>query len=218
MAAGWGWLTVVSRRQGLSRRILPYAPSGGDPVGRLFRSASPTAMLPAGTGTGRCRPEGDGSMTNAHGPWVPPYPAAPPTPPAPRRRRSRWLTVGLPLGVLALVGVVLAVWTGIGALRSALGPAQQAARDYATALVDGRWDDAQGQLCARDRAEVTPAALAQRYSSPDLTGYRLERTDVVSSNGTTSGEARLVFTTASGPGSTTVLPLEEDGGTWHPCP
>jgi hypothetical protein len=157
-------------------------------------------------------------MTHAHDPWPPPYPAAPPVGPAPRRRRSRWLTVALPLGLLGLVGIGVAVWWAVHAFLGALAPAQQAATDYATALVDGRWDDAQGQLCTRDRSAVTAGALAEQYSSPDLTGHRLEGISVVSSNGSTSGEARLVFTTASGPDTTVVLPLEEDGGTWRPCP
>jgi hypothetical protein len=158
--------------------------------------------------------EGD-QMTNAH---VPSYPTAPPTPPAPRRRRSRWLTIGLPLAVLALVGIGVGVWFGVRAFMGAIGPAQQAAGDYATALVEGRWDDAQAQLCEQDRSTVTADALEQEYSSPDLTGHRLEGISVTSSNGRTSGEARLVFTTDGGLDTTTVLPLEKDGDVWRPCP
>ena len=153
-------------------------------------------------------------MTNAHDP----YPTAPPAAPAPRRRRSRWLTIGLPIGVLALVAIGVAVWFGVRGFLGTLGPAQQAAEDYATALVDGRWADAQAQLCDDDRSTVTAEALAQQYSASDLTGYRLEGINVVSSNGRTSGEARLVFETPGGLDTTTVLPLEEDGDTWRPCP
>jgi len=156
-------------------------------------------------------------MTNAHGPTAVPYPAAPPSPPATRRRRSRWLTIGLPVGLLVLVGVAAAVWLAIGALKDALGPAQDAADGYATALVDERWDDAQSQLCASARTTVTADALAQQYPS-DLTGYRVEGINVTSSNGVTSGEARLVFTTSTGLDTTTVLPLEKDGDIWRPCP
>ena len=157
-------------------------------------------------------------MTNAHEPWAPPHPAAPPVQPAPRRRRSRWLTIGLPVGLLLLVGVGVALWLGVRAFMGAIGPAQQAAEDYATALVDARWRDAQAQLCDADRSTVTAEALAQQYSASDLTGYRLEGIEVVSSNGRTSGEARLVFQTPGGLDTTTVLPLEKDGDTWRPCP
>ncbi|MCZ2830338.1 hypothetical protein O2W14_15990 [Modestobacter sp. VKM Ac-2986] len=154
-------------------------------------------------------------MTYTQGPWTPP---TDPYQPAPPRRRSRWLTIGLPIGLLVFVCLGVAVWFGVRAFLGSLGPAQQAAEDYATALVDGRWDDAQGQLCGGDRSVVTADALAQEHSSPDLTGYRLEGIEVVSSNGRTSGAARLVFETASGLDTTTVLPLEEDGDTWRPCP
>ena len=157
-------------------------------------------------------------MTYAHGPAAAPWPAAPPSPPAPRRRRSRWLTVGLPVGLVLLTALAVGVWFAVRALMGALAPAQDAAENYATALVEGRWADAQGQLCFRDRSAVTADALAQQYSSSGLTGYRIEGISVVTSNGETSGQATVVFTTGSGLDSTTVLPLEEDGGTWRPCP
>jgi len=162
-------------------------------------------------------------MTGTQGPWPGgpvglPYAPAPPAPPAPRRRRSRWLTVGLPLGVLLSAGLVAAIVVAVHALSGALAPAQQAASSYARALVDGRWNDAQGQLCAHDRSTVTADALAQHYSSPALTGYRLDGINVSSVNGRSSGEARLVFTTADGLETATVLPLADDDGTWRPCP
>jgi hypothetical protein len=157
-------------------------------------------------------------MTNPQGPWAPPSPAAPWAQPAPRRRRSRWLTVGLPVGLVVLLAVCVGVWFGVRAFFGTLGPARQAAEDYATALVDGRWGDAQGQLCERDRSAVSADALEQQYAANDLTGYRLEGINVVSSNGRTSGEARLVFETPDGLDTTTVLPLEKDGDTWRPCP
>ncbi|GAB4081339.1 hypothetical protein GCM10028783_22880 [Modestobacter muralis] len=160
-------------------------------------------------------PRGTSPITYPQEPWAPP---AHPYQPAPPRRRSRWLTIGLPIGVLALVCLGVAVWFGVRAFLGTLGPARTAAEDYATALVEGRWDDAQGQLCESDRSVVTADALAQEYSSPDVTGYRLEGINVVSSNGRTSGEARLVFETTSGLDTTTVLPLEKDGDTWRPCP
>ena len=157
-------------------------------------------------------------MTNAQGPDAASWPAAPPGPPVPRRRRSRWLTIGLPVAVLVLAAVGVAVWSAVGAVRGAVGPAQDAAEEFADAVVDGRWDDAQGQLCVRDRSTVTADALAQQYALTGLTGYRVDGISVVTSNGETSGEAQVVFTTDTGLDSTTLLPLEEDDGTWRPCP
>ena len=116
-----------------------------------------------------------------------------PAQPAPRRR-SRWLAIGLPIGLEVLVGLGVAVWFG------------------------GRWADAQGELCERDRSAVTAEALEQQYSTTDLTGYRPEGVNVVSSNGRTSGGARLVSRTPNGLDTTTVLPLEKDGEAWQPCP
>jgi hypothetical protein len=119
---------------------------------------------------------------------------------------------------VVLIAVGLAVWFGVRALMGALGPAQDAADRYATALVEERWADAQAQLCSRDRAAVTAEALAQQYASPDLTGHRVAGISVYTSNGETTGEAQLVFTTSTGLDTTTLLPLEKDGDTWRPCP
>lgn len=156
-------------------------------------------------------------MTNPQETWAPPSPAAW-AQPAPRSRRSRWLTVGVPVGLVVLLAVCVGVWFGVRAFLGTLGPVGQAAEDYATALVDGRWADAQGQLCERDRSAVSADALEQQYATSDLTGYRVEGISVVSSNGRTSGEARLVFETPNGLDTTTLLPLEKDGDTWRPCP
>ena len=41
---------------------------------------------------------------------------------------------------------------------------------------------------------------------------------MVTTNGRTSGEARLAFTTADGLETSTVLPLADEHGTWRPCP
>jgi hypothetical protein len=148
----------------------------------------------------------------------PPAPYAPPGPPV-RRRRSRWLTIGLPLGlVLLLGGCATAVVLLVHALGDAIGPAKQAADDWAQALVEQRWDDAQGQLCAGDRAVVTAADLSAHYASPPLTGYRLEGVHVTSVNGDESADAEIAFTTADGLGTRTTLPLAKEDGGWRPCP
>ena len=147
-----------------------------------------------------------------------PYRAAPPAPPAPRRRRSRWLTVGLPLGLLLLAGIVTALVLGLRSIQDEVVPAQRAADDYASALVEGRWADAQAQLCARDRTTVSAEDLAAQWSSPPLTGHRLDGVSVRSVNGARSGEALLTFTATEGVDTSTVLPLADEDGTWRPCP
>jgi hypothetical protein len=151
----------------------------------------------------------------------PPPSGAPPWPPyspPPRRRRSRWLTVGLPLGLVLLLGgcgvAVAALVTSIG---SSIQPAQDAATAYAKALVDQRWADAQVLLCSQDRA-VTPDQLAAHYANPRPTGYAVQGVNVTNMNGRVSAVATLRLDTADGLSNTTTLPLIKEGDTWHPCP
>lgn len=153
-------------------------------------------------------------------PWGPPPPGHDaPTPwgPPPKRRRSRWLTIGLPVG---LVVVMLAV-VGILAVRGISGgirPAQQAVDAYATALVEQRWDDAHGTLCERSAARFTAEDLAATYGEPPLTGYAVLGVSVNWSNGRTTGLATVEFTTGSGMPDRTELPLAEEGEDWRVCP
>ncbi|MGY1802689.1 hypothetical protein ACI78T_05335 [Blastococcus sp. SYSU D00922] len=153
------------------------------------------------------------------------YPAAPPpypqywAPPPVRRRRSRWLTVGLPLaGVLLVGGCTTAVGLLLAGMADDLRPAQQAAGAYAQALVDERWDDAHDLLCTQDRDAVTPGDLAAHYAEPDLTGYRVDGIHVNTYNGEKSGRADITFTTADGLTDRQSLPLVQDGEAWRPCP
>src|SRR5688500_1030566 len=94
-------------------------------------------------------------------PWPPPYPgpggSPPPWAPPPRPRRSRWLTVGVPSRALLLLGGcgTLAV-LAVNAFTGAIGPATQATEEYATALVEQRWDDAREMLCDEVRPALTP--------------------------------------------------------------
>ena len=162
--------------------------------------------------------------------WAPPYgqppPAGPypwpPYPPAgfvpPRRRRSRWLTVGLPIGlVLLLGGCGAAITLFVTSIGSSIGPAQQAATAYAKALVDQRWSDAQAMLCSQDRV-ATADQLAAHYSTPRLTGYTVDGVNVSNVNGQVSATATIRFDTADGLHNSTTLPLTKEGDTWHPCP
>ena len=166
--------------------------------------------------------------------WTPPYGQQPPPgaypwpgyqpgypPPGfapPRRRRSRWLTVGLPIGLVLLLGGCGAVVTlFVTSIGTSIQPAQQAAKAYAQALVDQRWPDAQAMLCSQDRV-VPPDQLAAHYSNPRLTGYSVQNVNVSNFNGTVSATAVLRFSTADGLSNTTTLPLTKEGDTWHPCP
>jgi hypothetical protein len=138
-----------------------------------------------------------------------------------RRRRSRWLTVGLPLGgVLLLGGCATVVGLLISTVRNQLGPAQDAARDYAQALVDERWEDAHALLCAPAQAGVTASELAAHYAEPELTGYRIDGVNVSTVNGDSSAQVDITFSTADGLSDRTSLPLvpDDDGEGWRACP
>lgn len=162
--------------------------------------------------------------------WAPPHgqpppPGAYPWPPYPppgyasrRRRRSRWLTVGLPIGlVLLLGGCGAAITLFVTSVGSSIEPAQKAATAYADALVAQRWGDAQAMLCSQDSV-VTPDQMAAHYSNPRLTGYSVQNVNVSNVNGKVSATAVLRFSTADGLSNTTTLPLTKEGDTWHPCP
>ncbi len=158
----------------------------------------------------------------ARQPLPPMYPPTAPSywaPPVQKRRRSRWLTIGLPLGVLLVLGgcgtvAVLAM----NAFTGSLGPAMEVGGAYAGALVDQRWDDAHAMLCDEARATVTAEQLAAQYTRPSLTGYFIEGTHVGSSGGHTSGEVTVRFLTEDGLDELTVVPLVRDGDDWRPCP
>ena len=148
------------------------------------------------------------------------YPSLPPYwAPAPvRRRRSRWLTVGLPLGgVLLLGGCATAIGLLISTVRNDLGPAMQAADAYASAVVDERWDDAHDLLCAQDQA-VTAQDLAVHYAQPDRTGFSVDGVYVTSMDGEKSAQADITYETADGLTDRETLPMISDGEAWRPCP
>ena len=151
------------------------------------------------------------------------YPAAGPPRwqplPLQKRRRSRWLTIGLPLGLLLVLGgcataVVLLVTT----VGGALGPARQAGEAYATALVEQRWDDAHAMLCDEARTAVTARQLAAQYGQPPLTGYSIDGVNVRSSGGQETGDVTIRFVSEGGLDELTLVPLVEDGDRWRPCP
>lgn len=146
-----------------------------------------------------------------------PWPAAPPWNPPVKRRRSRWLTVGLPVAVVLVVLGVLGVVVVRGFAGGVL-PAQDAARAYADALVDQRWDDAHAMLCADSAGEFTAAELEASYGEPPLTGADTEAVNVQWSNGSTTGDATLVLESDGGVRERVVIALVEQDGTWRPCP
>lgn len=143
-----------------------------------------------------------------------------PAPPPPRRKRSRWLTVGLPVtgGLLLLGGCGAAVLDFVNGVGGELGPARQAAESYAQALVDGRWDDAHASLCAEVRADVTPDELAEHYTDPGVTEFGLDGVNVQSSNGRSTADVTVTLVYADGLQDHLVLPLADEDGSWRVCP
>jgi len=145
------------------------------------------------------------------------WPSAPAWNQPVRRRRSRWLTVGLPVGVVLVVLGVLAVVVVRGFIGG-LQPAQNATKAYADALVDQRWDDAHAMLCAPSAGEFTAEELEASYGEPPLTGSDVEAVNVTWSNGRTMGDATVVLESDGGVRERVVLALVEEDGTWRPCP
>lgn len=139
-------------------------------------------------------------------------------PPPSTRRRSRWLTIGLPIGALLLGGVLLLGFLAFRGFTQDVRPAQQAVDAYATALVEQRWDDAHGLLCESSAAEYTAEDLAASFADPPLTGYTVLGVSVRWSNGTTAGDATVSFETDGGMEQDVSLPLVEEGEDWRPCP
>ncbi|RBY94579.1 hypothetical protein DQ244_04615 [Blastococcus sp. TBT05-19] len=133
-------------------------------------------------------------------------------------RRSRWLTIGLPVGVLLLAGLVLVGVLVVRGFTQDVRPAQQAVDAYATALVEQRWDDAHGQLCESSAAEFTAEDLAASFGQPPLARYTVENVSVRWSNGTTAGDATVTFEADGGVRERVSLALVEEGDDWRPCP
>ena len=169
---------------------------------------------------GRRSPQHSGGGGQPPPPMHPP-PASPDRapPPARKRHRSRWMTIGLPLGVLLVLGGCgTAVVLAVNALTGSLGPAMDVGSRYASALVDGRWEDAHALLCDDARARVTSEQLSAQYGRPPLTGYSIEGADVHSSGGRSTAEVTVRLVTEDGLDQLTVLPLVKDGDEWRPCP
>ena len=178
-----------------------------DPSAR--QPAHPPAWPGAHVGTGPTYPPMYSSAPLPGSPWAPPE----------KRRPSRWLTVGLPLGVLLVLGASgTALVLVFNAFTGAVGPATDAGKAYASALVEQRWDDAHAMLCEDSRARITPAQLADQHGIPPLTGYSIAGVEVQSSVGQSSGQVTVRFVTDGGLEQLTVVPLARDGDDWRPCP
>jgi len=137
--------------------------------------------------------------------------------PRPRRgKRSRWLTVGLPIGSVLLVGGCAAL---VVAGVHSVGQANGAVARYGAAIRDGRFTDAHGMLCEADRTQVSAEQMAQHYATgPRVTGYEVGDVHVSNVNGHSSGSAVLVLRTEDGLSNQLNLPLVRENGAWRPCP
>jgi hypothetical protein len=120
--------------------------------------------------------------------------------------------------LLVLGGCGAALVMGFNAFTGAVGPATDAGNAYASALVEGRWDDAHAMLCEDSRARISPGQLADQYGRPPLTDHSIAGVDVRSSLGQSSGEVTVRFVTEGGVEQLTVVPLTKDGDDWRPCP
>jgi hypothetical protein len=120
--------------------------------------------------------------------------------------------------LLVLGGCGTALVLAFTAVTGAVGPATDAGKAYARALVEQRWDEAHAMLCDDSQALVTPEQLADQYGRPPLTGYSIAGVDVRSSVGQASGEVTVRFVTEDGFEQLTVVPVARDGGDWRPCP
>ena len=142
----------------------------------------------------------------------------PPWEPPPARRRSRWLTVGLPVAVVAVLGgLVAVVVVTVAGFTGALDPAQRAAGNYVTALVERRWEDAHAMFCERTARDMTADDLERWFGEPPLAAASVDGIDVSWVNGNTTGQAEVTFETAHGQQTQLVLPLAEEDGHWRPC-
>ncbi|TFV65346.1 UNVERIFIED_ORG: hypothetical protein E4P37_10630 [Bacillus sp. AZ43] len=180
------------------RQEPPWGPPGGYPAGPHHPPPGPPPGPPA---------------------WGPPPWGPPAWGPPPERRTSRWLTVGLPIGgVLLLVGCGALVYATVSSISGAVGPAQDAVEDYATALVEQRWDDAHDMLCDETAARMSADDLEELYGEPELAGFGLDGVHVSSYNGRTTGDATITFTYEQGMEQQVALPLVEDDDGWRVCP
>lgn len=130
-----------------------------------------------------------------------------------------WLTVGLPV-VAALLAATIAAHITDPATTAGpdVSAPHRAASAYAQALVDEHFAEAQQMFCARDKAAISPASLAEHFFRPELTGFRVGRISVTESEGTAIARAAVRFSTVEGDQSPTDLALVKENGTWRPCP
>lgn len=137
----------------------------------------------------------------------------------PRKRHSRWLTVGLPLGIGTLVVAVITTLIVLGiSVSHDVSGAQTAAASYGAAVSSGRYNDAQAMLCTEDKSRVTPDELASHYSNPRVIGYEVVSVDVQNFNGQTTARAVLLLRTDDGLSNQINLVIAKEADGWHPCP
>ncbi|WP_147251790.1 hypothetical protein [Blastococcus sp. TF02-8] len=178
------------------------------------------------SGPGQHQPQGWGAPPPGYGPapssappgWGQPVWGPPPWGPPPKRRASRWLTIGLPIGAVVLVAVLGLGYLVFKGVSEGIMPAKRAVDAYATALVEQRWEDAHDQLCESGAREYTPEDLAEAYGDPPLTAYSVDGVNVTWSNGRGTGNASVTLEARGTVRDHVVLPLVEEGEDWRVCP
>lgn len=126
-----------------------------------------------------------------------------------------WLPVAAALLVSAIAAVVI---HPVRAPDPDLRGPHQAASAYAQALVEEHFAEAQQMFCARDKAAISPASLAEHFFRPELTGFRVDGVSVIGSEGTAVARAAVRFTAVHGHQNPTDLALVKENGIWRPCP
>jgi hypothetical protein len=136
--------------------------------------------------------------------------------PRPRTgKRSRWLAIGLPVGLVLVVGGVALAVAGVHSVGEASGAVDR----FGAAIRDGRFSDAHGMLCAADRTNVSTEQMAQHYGTgPRVTAYEVADVNVANVNGHSSASAVLVLKTEDGLSNQINLQLVREDGAWRPCP
>lgn len=99
-----------------------------------------------------------------------------------------------------------------------LGPVRASADAFGTAVAQHQWAAAAAMVCSRDKATVTAQSLADRFSTPVVTGYSSGGGQITDVNGRTTAQAELIFHTASGIDSNVTIPLVQESKVWRPCP
>jgi len=146
--------------------------------------------------------------------WV-----AAPTPPPARKSGRLWLIIGLPVALFLLitVGAITAIFVTVG---NAVSPPQDAARSYAEALQDHRYDDAYGMRCSERAGDYDD--FITHWENLTSTGHGVKSFKIVgtkkeSLNGRESAKVDVDVRYADGTEKKERMTMTKSGGNWKAC-